>query len=405
MTPGPKISVVIPTYNRSAWLRRTLESLAAQDLPRGEFEVVVVDDGSSDDSCDVARSFQDRLRLTYLFQEDLGYRVATARNAGAAAASAPVVAFLDSGTLAGPGWLRAHLAAHERPGAVLGYCYGYQPYVPVPDLERRLATDTPAELVRAYATNPAFQDMRHARLAARDFDLGSFALPWRFFWSMNFSVTARDLAAVGGFDESFRNWGVEDLELGYRMHAAGVPLRFDLDAWAVEGPHERATEANIASGERNAWKFLGMHPEPAVEIFVAHETGDRAGSAEDDFLDLVGWRGQVAGRSVEDEVGRALRALPAGTSRVAVVGAGHRLPGDLDHDLTLVDFDAAALDDATRQGAGGTARHALGVHTGLADGAVDAVLLTSRLDGLWDTWGEDLLREAHRIGTHVSRTA
>src|SRR5579871_3703434 len=100
--PPPGISVVIPTYNRREQLRRTLDSLVAQRFPAAGFEVVVADDGSSDGTGDMVRSFEDRLAVRYWFQEDLGFRAAAARNAGARLATAPILAFLDAGTIAGP---------------------------------------------------------------------------------------------------------------------------------------------------------------------------------------------------------------------------------------------------------------------------------------------------------------
>src|SRR5713226_2419893 len=121
----PRISVIVPSYNRCGLLRQTLESLAGQHFPADDFEVVVADDGSSDGTQAMVASFAGRLRLRYCFQEDQGYRVAAARNAGARLATAPVLAFVDSGTLAGPDFVRGHLAAQAREGrAVLGYCFG-----------------------------------------------------------------------------------------------------------------------------------------------------------------------------------------------------------------------------------------------------------------------------------------
>jgi glycosyltransferase involved in cell wall biosynthesis len=85
----PAVSVIIPTYNRRDELRQTLEALAAQEFPAAEFEVIVADDGSSDDSAEVAASFDGPLRLKYVWQEDLGHRCAAARNFGARQAGRP----------------------------------------------------------------------------------------------------------------------------------------------------------------------------------------------------------------------------------------------------------------------------------------------------------------------------
>jgi cellulose synthase/poly-beta-1,6-N-acetylglucosamine synthase-like glycosyltransferase len=97
MTRRPSVSVIIPTYNRTELLRRTLDALTEQSISRDEFEVIVSDDGSTDNTSAVVQSFADRLDVRYCHQQDRGYRVAEARNAGARLASAPILVFLDSG--------------------------------------------------------------------------------------------------------------------------------------------------------------------------------------------------------------------------------------------------------------------------------------------------------------------
>src|SRR5207244_3414024 len=181
-----RISVVIPTYNRSGMLRRTLESLTAQRLAPEEFEVIISDDGSSDDTADVARSFARRLRLQYRFQEDLGFRAAQARNAGAALAAAPVLAFMDTGTLAGPDFLLAHLGAHAAGRvAVIGETYGYRPHEPTPGLAEAIAELAPAQILRRYRGVSSFRDWRDDELEEIGFDITRRAVPWLFFWGTN----------------------------------------------------------------------------------------------------------------------------------------------------------------------------------------------------------------------------
>lgn len=92
-----KASIVIPTYNRAGLLRRTLASLARQTGADGDFEVIVADDGSSDDTAAVAGSFGGPFPLRYYHQADEGYRAAAARNGGARLARHEVLLFLDSG--------------------------------------------------------------------------------------------------------------------------------------------------------------------------------------------------------------------------------------------------------------------------------------------------------------------
>jgi GT2 family glycosyltransferase len=385
-------------------LRHTLETLAAQRFPRDEFEVVVADDGSTDTTPAVVRSFETALRLRYHFQEDLGFRAAATRNAGAWLASAPVLVFMDTGTLAGPDFVRTHLAAHQAAHAsgprraVIGETYGYRPHDPAPGLAEAIVRCAPEEVLRRYRDVPSFQDWRNDELAALDFDLSRRAVPWLMFWSTNISMPAADFAAVGGFDEDFRSWGAEDLELGFKLAQRGLELVYDRNAWAVETPHERDHVANVASNQRNALLFLTKHREPAAEVLWAMFMRDVLWPVEYAYRDLLDWTRQ-APRTVHDELARAVRGLPDGT-RVAVFGCGDELPADLPEGSVVMDFDRELLDKAT---AGGQheGHHAIGLRTPVPPDSVDVVVITSRLSGLWAEWSGELSAEARRIGRGV----
>lgn len=98
----PRVSVVIPNYNRAGDLQRCLDSLVAQTFD--DFEVLVCDDGSTDNSAEVAADFADRLDLRFDTAENFG-GPARPRNRGIALARAPFVAFLDSDDWWKPGKL------------------------------------------------------------------------------------------------------------------------------------------------------------------------------------------------------------------------------------------------------------------------------------------------------------
>src|SRR5436309_1290993 len=100
---GTLISVVIPTYNRSGLLRRSLGSLAAQTLPRDAYEVVVVDDGSGDATAEVCREFAARCRLRYFRIANSG--ISAAKNLGVFASAAPLLLFFDDDDVATEGLL------------------------------------------------------------------------------------------------------------------------------------------------------------------------------------------------------------------------------------------------------------------------------------------------------------
>src|SRR3954467_2657063 len=86
----PQFSVVVPTYERAETLGRAIASILRQDA---DFELIVVDDGSTDDTARIVRQFDDE-RISYQHQTNAG--VSAARNAGAAAARGEWLVFLDA---------------------------------------------------------------------------------------------------------------------------------------------------------------------------------------------------------------------------------------------------------------------------------------------------------------------
>jgi glycosyltransferase involved in cell wall biosynthesis len=116
------VSIVIPALNEERMIGLCLESLAGMDFPRDQFEVLLVDNGSSDRTLEIARSFQSRLNLKIL--EKAGVKISALRNLGAGQAQGAIVAFLDADCLAPRDWLdRIVELASSREGGVLGAHY------------------------------------------------------------------------------------------------------------------------------------------------------------------------------------------------------------------------------------------------------------------------------------------
>lgn len=117
----PQISVVVPLYNKAEYIRRCLDSVTNQTFT--DFELIVVDDGSTDGGASLVAEIQDR-RLSLISRENGG--AAAARNTGIAAATTPLVAFLDADDEWMPDFLAAVMQlAKEYPEAGL-YATGYR---------------------------------------------------------------------------------------------------------------------------------------------------------------------------------------------------------------------------------------------------------------------------------------
>ena len=145
------VSVVIPSYNSSAWIDETLASVQAQTLPH--FEVLVVDDGSTDDTRDRVRAraaIDPRLRL--IEQQNAG--VCRARNRGIAEARAPLVCFLDHDDWWYPHKLQRQcevMAQHAEAGVAYSSWIVWNrpaPDAPFPSPASLPITDTPDDVVR-----------------------------------------------------------------------------------------------------------------------------------------------------------------------------------------------------------------------------------------------------------------
>ena len=189
--PLPSASIVIPVKNERRFLREQLQALAQQSY-RGEWEVIVVDNGSDDGSAAVARSFQGRLPLTVVSAIDK-QGGAHARNVGAKRARGEILIFCDADDVVAKDWLYHMGRALQRHDFVAGAL----------ELER-LNKQAPWR-------RPAFTGSGEIALLYRPFAIGC-----------NIGVTRRAFEACGGFDESMR-WG-EDVDFSWRLQLKGYEL-------------------------------------------------------------------------------------------------------------------------------------------------------------------------------------
>jgi|SRR5579872_508614 len=240
-----ELSVVVPTYNRLDTLAHVVPTLLAQDLPADAFEILICDSNSSDGTAEyLARIALDHPQVRHLPGPYTGR--AMARNVGIAAARAPIVLFNDADILASPDLLSTHLRRHrEREHiAVVGW------EVQVKNLDDYMyKRDHPHE--RGHLHPPTRK-----------------TLSWLYFLTGNASVRRDDLVRVGCFDETFTGYGHEDLELGYRLHKAGVTIVYEpraVNYHCQDVPHDDQKEKMKLAG-RSTVRFYRKHPDVAVQL-------------------------------------------------------------------------------------------------------------------------------------------
>jgi glycosyltransferase involved in cell wall biosynthesis len=200
----PDLTVVIPTYDRLETLRHVVPSLLAQDLAPERYEIVVADSLSKDGTREyLAGVAETDPRVRHLPGPYTGR--AMARNAGIEAARGTVVMFTDADIIAAPDLLGRHLAHHTKRAGIA-----------VVGMELQVASLAEYETLR---DRPEVRRPLHP--------MGRKTLSWLYFLTGNASVRKTDLDRVGRFDESFTGYGHEDLELGYRLQAAGLTLVYE----------------------------------------------------------------------------------------------------------------------------------------------------------------------------------
>ena len=237
-----EFSIVIPTFNRLEVLPEVIQALEAQrDAP--SFEVIVVDDGSSDGTADWLRGSSFQLPLRVVVQPNRG--PAAARNRGLDLATGRMVAFLGDDTVPDPDWLATHARAHRdrhTPYAVGGYTRWHDRMRLNPFL--RFINEKGLQFGFALITNR--EDV-----------------PFNFFYTSNVSLP-RALLERERFDERFPYPAWEDTELAYRLtRRHGMRLAYCADAVAA---HDHATPMQrfITRQEMVGYyavRFARIHPE------------------------------------------------------------------------------------------------------------------------------------------------
>ncbi len=249
-TPVLPVSVIVPYYAAPGALALTLAALEGQTYPRDLFEVVVVDDGSPEP---LERPRSTPLDVKVVRQEDRGFGLARARNTGKRAAAHDVLVFLDGDMLPEADWLAAHARWHHVvPDAVT---LGLRAHVPVDGVDAETIRKRPGTMKELFAGRKIESSWVESYLR-RTADLTSKADDlFQVLVGANFGIRREFHDLVGGSDESFTQWGMEDTEFGYRAYTRGallVPVR-DAFAWH-QGPWEEGRAEKNQSRELQAAK-------------------------------------------------------------------------------------------------------------------------------------------------------
>jgi GT2 family glycosyltransferase/glycosyltransferase involved in cell wall biosynthesis len=244
-----RLSVIIPTCNRAALLQQSLESLAAQSLEPDAYEVIVVDDGSTDATPAVCQRSSSRANFRFVRQNNSG--IAAAKNRGVEMARGDIVLFFDDDDVADPQLLAEHLKSHsEFPDenvAVLGYTGWHE--------------SIQADVLMDYIVGKGGFLFSYGALKHGQF------YDYTYFWGGRSSCKRSLLLKHGLFNPVF-TFGSEDIELGYRLaSAAGLKVLYNNLARShmIRPVQFDAFLARCRrQGKSQAW-FSRLHPAAEVQ--------------------------------------------------------------------------------------------------------------------------------------------
>ncbi|UXI00904.1 glycosyltransferase [Photobacterium sp. TY1-4] len=263
------ISVIVPTYNRAELLSRTLKSLAEQTFHSSRYEVIVIDDGSTDQTRQVVDSFRDQINIQYHYQSDQGYRVAKARNIGIQHSTFQYMLFFDSGMYGRENLLQVHYdALSQGKGDVLiGEALGFDAMEANNQGSIASAFDQmDREALFEYLLADAkYHDCRRHFFESVNYDLSRVLHCWVIFWTCHASCKTQDLLAIGGFDEHYQSWGGEDIELALRLAQQHKRLNVIEAPVAIHLPHEKNTAEREQSLLHNLHYTHDKHQLPQTQ--------------------------------------------------------------------------------------------------------------------------------------------
>ena len=243
-----QVSVIVPTYNRWHILKETLNSLSNQTQPREDYEVVVVDDGSTDGTGEMLTRVRFDLPLkTVRHGRNRGR--AAARNSGIRSASGEFIMFLDDDMTSAPGLIAAHLRAHEQSKncAVIGNI--------------RFGLGIKRDALTRYLSVRGVHRLRPGE-----------KVPLKCFVTGNSSVRKKHLQEADLFDETFTAYGGEDLDLGCRLHRIGLDFIYCPEAVSYHDHLRRFDEICALMrtyGARSVPILLRKHPH-LIDVLQLH---------------------------------------------------------------------------------------------------------------------------------------
>ncbi|WP_066494954.1 glycosyltransferase family 2 protein [Abyssisolibacter fermentans] len=258
------ISIVIPTYNKYKYLEATLKSLEKQNVIDLKYEIIIVDDGSTDETKEIITSCMDKNpNIKYYHQKNQGRSIA--RNTGIKVSKGKYILFLDDDRIVCEDFVQAHYDCLKQGSNKKIISLGARYNIYRSNFEKKHK-----EFVDMIDNNTS-EFTQKSRLAYywRKIQKGfeNKEIAWITFTTGNVGMSKEFLLQVGSFDERFKGWGLEDTELGYRLFKAGGIFVKNDCAKNYHIEHARNKKVREEDEKRNHELFYDLHKDKQIEYF------------------------------------------------------------------------------------------------------------------------------------------
>lgn len=245
-----RFSVVIPAYNNKLLLNNTLEALNDQlDYEAGSYEVIVVDDGSSDNTLQHIEATPRTYDFHYIYLERTPESCrAKVRNTGWRKARGQFVVFLDADMIVNRNYLRELWHYFEQNEELLVISYRYMLKQPV-----ALEDVRSGRLFEKNYRSLDYFEARHFDSQIHSFNLAALKHPWHCVYSCNMALSRSKLEQLDGFDEDYKGWGMEDTDIGYRCYLQRMSIVSHLGVEALHQYHGEAFGDLKNQDKMNEW--------------------------------------------------------------------------------------------------------------------------------------------------------
>ncbi|MDM5335843.1 glycosyltransferase [Fictibacillus enclensis] len=262
-----ELTVIIPVYNQAYPLALTLDGFVQQTLSKDCFQLIIIDDGSTEPIGSVVEAYKDRLNIKLYVTPNQGRAVA--RNIGISHVEKGLLVFCDADRIPRSRFLEEHLNTHlAHPASVV---IGQVREMYVSQAEQRREYITSHLYSNQFCKIPQYCNLVYSLYN----DDGSTMAncPWISSFSGNMSLDKALIDKVGKFDEEFTHWGFEHFELGYRLHKNGFPFIYQREATNVHLAHSRDAHSYKTALKNSHRYFVKKHPDSTVQSLLAFMLG------------------------------------------------------------------------------------------------------------------------------------